>query len=104
MITLDIDLYQFHEEPLDLSGFKSLQFLTISPRMVVGDDEDAYLKHLSSSKWSNLLPPNLHCLTFRGSFALFPISQIYEAISIENLQIKYFDCQMYLNSSEDGPM
>lgn len=101
--TLDIDL-QFDEwkEPMDLSNFSALQSLTISPRMLIGDNGCFWLKPASTLDWAKLLPSNLQHLKFRNDCGVFPILQIYEALREGYIRLRSLTCQIASNVLEDG--
>ncbi|KAJ5358172.1 hypothetical protein N7541_005330 [Penicillium brevicompactum] len=101
--TLDIDLQYGHtEEPIDLSEFSALLSLTISPRMLIGDNQEFWLKDASTSDWAKLLPSNLQHLTFRHDCAVFPLIQMYEAVREGYIKLRSLTCQIASNTQEDG--
>lgn len=101
--SLDIDIqYNITEEPIDLSDFSVLQSLTISPRMVIGDNEQLWLKEASTLDWAKLLPPNLQHLTFRNECGVFPIVQMYEAVREGYIKLRSLTCQIASNIQENG--
>lgn len=101
--TLDLDIqYEHTKESIDLSHFSALQSLTISPRMVIGDIEQYWLKEASTLEWAKLLPTNLQHLTFRNDCGAFPILQMYEAVRDGHLKLRSLTCQIASNLEEDG--
>jgi hypothetical protein len=101
--TLDFDIQFYHwEEPVNLSNFPALQSLTISPRMLIGDNQCHWLKEASALGWAKLLPPNLQHLKFRNEGAIFPILQIYEALREGCIHLRSLTCQIASLSQEDG--
>ncbi|KAJ5088397.1 hypothetical protein N7456_012013 [Penicillium angulare] len=103
--TLDIDL-QFNdwEEPIDLSEFSALQSLTISPRMLIGDNQCLWPKPAPALEWAKRLPYNLQHLIFRNGCGAFPILQIYEAVREDYIHLRSFTCQIASNVLEDGSL
>lgn len=102
---LDLDLYHNWPEEIDLSPFTTLQSLTITPRMLVGDrgGDCKSANKVDPWHWGALLPPSLECLTFRCDGPHFPLGGIYHAVSTGQLpNLRSLTCEMrdYAESPE----
>lgn len=57
--TLDLDLYLYWEEPMNLSDFTALKRLTISPQMLLGDEPEGQPRTAPVPRWEDILPAGL---------------------------------------------
>lgn len=93
--TLNLDLYTEGAEPIDLSGFTALKRLTISPRMLLGDDPKGWPGTAPVPHGKDFLPSSLEHLTLRADEAEFPLLGIYEKVRIGALpRLRHFTCEM----------
>ncbi|KAJ5805110.1 hypothetical protein N7474_010997 [Penicillium riverlandense] len=103
--SLDLDLDLDWEDPLDMRDFVALKRLTITPRMVIGDDteEEELNGRTRFTPWKELLPQSLTHLTFRNDEAVFPLDGIYDTVRDEDLpNLTSFTCEMLRDAPEYG--
>jgi hypothetical protein len=103
--SLDLDLDLDWEDPLDMRDFVALKRLTITPRMVIGDDteEEELEGRTRFTPWKELLPQSLTHLTFRNDEAVFPLDGIYDTVRDGDLpNLTSFTCEMFRDPPEYG--
>ncbi|KAJ5091183.1 hypothetical protein NUU61_006053 [Penicillium alfredii] len=101
--TLDLDLYREWEWPVKLHGFTALKQLTITPRMLIGDDPEGRPRAAAVPRWEDVLPSGLEKLVFRNDEPELPLLGIYETVRDGFLpHLRLFTCEVPSNRTDDS--